>query len=72
MKAGDFYASSGVGIEEVKFDAARGEGVEGPEECNWNYGIFRLDADHVEFCRDMNGKARMAPYYSLKSILSVC
>src|SRR5262249_34001739 len=34
------------------------EFIEGPEAGNWNYGIFRLDGDQVEFCLDMNGKPR--------------
>jgi uncharacterized protein (TIGR03067 family) len=34
------------------------EFVEGPEAGNWNYGIFRLDGDRVEFCLDMDGKPR--------------
>jgi uncharacterized protein (TIGR03067 family) len=34
------------------------EFVEGPEAGNWNYGIFRLDGDQVEFCLDMHGKPR--------------
>jgi uncharacterized protein (TIGR03067 family) len=34
------------------------EFVAGPEAGNWNYGIFRLDGDRVEFCLDLNGKPR--------------
>ena len=34
------------------------EFVEGPEAGNWNFGIFRLNGDTVEFCLDMNGKPR--------------
>jgi uncharacterized protein (TIGR03067 family) len=32
--------------------------VAGPEAGNWNYGIFRLHADQLEICLDMNGKPR--------------
>jgi hypothetical protein len=32
--------------------------IEGSEAGNWNYGIFRLDGDQLEFCFDMNGKPR--------------
>ena len=34
------------------------EFVEGPEAGNWNYGIFRLGGDSLEFCLDMQGKPR--------------
>jgi uncharacterized protein (TIGR03067 family) len=34
------------------------EFVLGPEAGNWNYGIFRLEDDQLEFCLDMNGKTR--------------
>lgn len=34
------------------------EFVAGPEAGNWNYGIFRLDGDQVEFCLDLNGRPR--------------
>jgi uncharacterized protein (TIGR03067 family) len=38
------------------------EFVEGPEAGNWNYGIFRLDADRLEICLDVNGKPRPAAF----------
>jgi uncharacterized protein (TIGR03067 family) len=38
------------------------EFVEGPEAGNWNYGIFRLEGDQVEFCLDMNGKPRPSEF----------
>jgi uncharacterized protein (TIGR03067 family) len=34
------------------------EFVAGPETGNWNFGIFRLDDDQLEFCLDVNGKGR--------------
>jgi uncharacterized protein (TIGR03067 family) len=34
------------------------EFVEGPEAGNTNHGIFRLDADQLDICLDMTGKAR--------------
>jgi uncharacterized protein (TIGR03067 family) len=34
------------------------EFIEGPEAGNWNYGIFRVDADQLEICLDLNGKPR--------------
>jgi uncharacterized protein (TIGR03067 family) len=34
------------------------EFVAGPEAGNTNFGIFRVDADHLELCLDMNGKPR--------------
>lgn len=34
------------------------EFIEGPEAGNWNYGIFRLEGDHLELCLDLNGKPR--------------
>jgi uncharacterized protein (TIGR03067 family) len=38
------------------------EFIEGPETGNWNYGIFRLESDQVEFCLDMSGKPRPAEF----------
>jgi uncharacterized protein (TIGR03067 family) len=32
------------------------EFVEGPEAGNWNFGIFRIAGDRLEFCLDVNGK----------------
>lgn len=34
------------------------EFIAGPEAGNWNYGIFRLDADKLDICLDMKGKPR--------------
>jgi uncharacterized protein (TIGR03067 family) len=34
------------------------EFVEGPEEGNWNFGIFRIEGDRLDLCLDMNGKPR--------------
>jgi uncharacterized protein (TIGR03067 family) len=38
------------------------EFVEGPEAGNWNYGIYRLDAERLEICLDMRGKPRPAAF----------
>jgi uncharacterized protein (TIGR03067 family) len=38
------------------------EFVAGPEAGNWNYGIFRLDADRLDICLDMTGKGRPASF----------
>ncbi len=40
------------------------EFIAGPEAGNWNYGIFRLDGDTVEFCLDVNGKPRPKEFRS--------
>lgn len=40
------------------------EFIAGPEAGNWNYGIFRLDGDKVEFCLDVNGKSRPKEFRS--------
>jgi uncharacterized protein (TIGR03067 family) len=40
------------------------EFIEGPEAGNWNYGIFRLDGDQLEFCLDMNGKPRPQSFHT--------
>jgi uncharacterized protein (TIGR03067 family) len=34
------------------------EFIAGPEAGNWNYGIFRVEADGFELCLDLNGKPR--------------
>lgn len=34
------------------------EFVAGPEAGKWNFGIFRLEGDQLEFCLDMNGQPR--------------
>jgi uncharacterized protein (TIGR03067 family) len=34
------------------------EFIAGPEAGNFNFGIFRLDGDQLEFCLDMNGQPR--------------
>lgn len=38
--------------------------VEGPEAGNTNHGIFRLDADRLDLCLDINGKPRPAAFRS--------
>src|SRR6185436_12476112 len=32
--------------------------VEGPEAGNWNYGVFRVEANRFDLCLDMTGKGR--------------
>ena len=40
------------------------EFVCGPEAGNRNFGIFRLDGDHLEICLDMNGPSRPPEFHS--------
>lgn len=48
------------------------EFFEGPEAGNWNFGIFRLDGDHLEICLDMNGKARPARFRTSRGSGHAC
>ncbi len=43
------------------------EFVEGPEAGNWNYGIFRIEGDTIEFCLDMRGQPRPREFRTLPS-----
>src|SRR4030095_237381 len=38
------------------------EFIAGPEAGDWNYGVFRLDADRLEVCLDRTGKGRPAGF----------
>ena len=41
------------------------EFVAGPEAGNWNYGIFRLQGDSVEFCLNIQGDQRPKDFHTV-------
>jgi len=40
------------------------EFIAGPEAGKWNYGIFRIAGDRLEFCLDLNGRPRPSGFGS--------
>ncbi len=48
------------------------EFVAGPEAGNWNFGIFRLDGDRLDFCLDLNGKPRPAGFMASRGSGHAC